>query len=186
MKIGFYLSNSSKNSFRLVKKSDMGREVGQKWPQKFGYHMWMAPKDSLLTQKSSVKMQVGTYIILGTCHEYFWWQTQFHAEALFRRIPFAQFRKETFRGKGDWSWHLPTAPECWQPPNHYPRCNAQNPAAVVVCSCNIKLCQIMHLWKLPQNFARFRKILHIFIQCKMDIWWSPRLMRYFRGKTKPH
>ena len=43
MKIGYYLDNTSKKGSKLAKKSDMGRQVGQKWPPKIGYHMWMAP-----------------------------------------------------------------------------------------------------------------------------------------------
>ena len=43
MKIGYCLFYSTKNGLKLSKKLDMGRQVGQKWPQKIGYHMWMAP-----------------------------------------------------------------------------------------------------------------------------------------------
>ena len=38
-KIRYYLGNTSKKGPKLGKKSDMSRRVGQKWPQKIGYHM---------------------------------------------------------------------------------------------------------------------------------------------------
>ena len=31
------------NRLYTMLKSDMGRQVGQKWAQKIGYHIWMAP-----------------------------------------------------------------------------------------------------------------------------------------------
>ena len=47
MKIGYYLCITSKMGTKLGKKSDMGRQVGLKWPQKIGYHMWMTPNSYL-------------------------------------------------------------------------------------------------------------------------------------------
>ena len=41
MKIGYYLSNTSKKYFKSERKSDIGGCVGQKWPPKIEYHMWM-------------------------------------------------------------------------------------------------------------------------------------------------
>ena len=78
-----------------------------------------------------------------TCHEYFWWRRQSLAEALFRQIPFEQFRMETFHGKDDWSWHLPIAQGCWLRQTHCPRCNVQNPAAAVEYSCKIKVLALL-------------------------------------------
>ena len=78
-----------------------------------------------------------------TCHEYFWWRRQSLAEALFRQIPFEQFRMETFHGKDDWSWHLPIAQGCWLRQTHCPRCNVQNPAAAVEYSFKIKVLALL-------------------------------------------
>ena len=38
----------------------MGRQVGQKWPQKIGYHIWMAPKNK---GRKPYKKFYGIYVL---------------------------------------------------------------------------------------------------------------------------
>ena len=66
MKIGYYLFNSSKNGFRLGKNLDIGRQVGQKWPQKIRYHMWMAPKIPQLLPNQTQGILIDVYILLSS------------------------------------------------------------------------------------------------------------------------